>query len=90
MSANVQDKALVAFKEFATREMPWLLDQPRGDKERLLRTTALTSFRRGYDAGLQPDLLAELQNFVFFHDQLGPQDWARAKALIAKVTGEGA
>jgi hypothetical protein len=37
-----------------------------------------------------PELLAELQHFVFFHDQLKPEDIARAKALIAKATGEGA
>jgi hypothetical protein len=37
-----------------------------------------------------PELLAELQHFVFFYDQLKPEDLARAKAVIAKATGEGA
>ena len=37
-----------------------------------------------------PELLAELQHVVFFYDQLKPEDLARAKAVIAKATGEGA
>ncbi len=42
-----------AFQVFAKREMPWLLEKPEDDTERLMRTTALIAFGRGYQAGQQ-------------------------------------
>lgn len=44
----------LAFKAFAQREMPWLLDEPEDDTERLMRTTALIAFTRGYEAARAP------------------------------------
>jgi hypothetical protein len=40
-----------AFHAFAEREMPWLLDAPADDSERLLRTTAKIAFLRGFQDG---------------------------------------
>lgn len=41
-----------AFDEFAEKEMPWLLEEPENDMDRLVRTTALISFQRGYEAAI--------------------------------------
>lgn len=48
---NDRDKALISerFKEFAAQEMPWLMDVKKDDTERLMHTTALIAFTRGYE-----------------------------------------
>lgn len=42
-----------AFEEFAGNEMPWLLDDPENDTERLMRTTALIAFQRGWESAIE-------------------------------------
>ncbi len=39
---------------------------------------------------LGPELAAELQHWVFFHDQINDSDVAEAKALLARIPGDGA
>ena len=39
---------------------------------------------------LGPQLAAELQHWVFFHDQINDADVAQAQALLARIPGEGA
>lgn len=51
MKDNHSERHEAAFREFAEREMPWLLDAPEDDAERLLITTAKIAFARGYQAG---------------------------------------
>ena len=50
-----------AYRAFAEREMPWLLDTAAGDSEKLVRAAARTAFERGFQAGDQAELLAALQ-----------------------------
>jgi hypothetical protein len=47
-----------AYRAFVEREMPWLLDDPVDDAEKLLRTTAHTAFERGFDAASQATAMA--------------------------------
>lgn len=53
MSESISEHRDSAFRAFAEREMPWLLNKPEDDAERLMRTTALIAFGRGYQAGHQ-------------------------------------
>lgn len=41
-----------AYEEWASKEMPWVLEKPEDDTERLVRATALIAFERGYQAGV--------------------------------------
>lgn len=51
MSNRTTEACDAAFLSFAKREMPWLLDKPEDDSERLMRTTASIAFGCGYQAG---------------------------------------
>lgn len=52
MEPQVKTRLDAAFEAFAQREMPWLL-APEDDSEKLMRTTALIAFARGYEVGTQ-------------------------------------
>jgi formylglycine-generating enzyme required for sulfatase activity len=51
MSDQPSEQHEAAFHAFADSEMPWLLDAPADDSERLLRSTAKIAFARGLQAG---------------------------------------
>lgn len=50
MSDQSTEQREAAFRAFAEREMPWLLEAPEDDAARLLRTTAKIAFARGLQA----------------------------------------
>lgn len=39
---------------------------------------------------LGPELAAELEHWVFFHDQINQDDVRAANALLSQIPGEGA
>jgi len=47
-----QPDCKAAYEAWAEKEMPWVLETPEDDTERLVRTTALIAFERGYQAGV--------------------------------------
>lgn len=51
MSQSENSEINTAFQEFAAREMPWLLEAPEDDSERLQRSVAKIAFARGFQAG---------------------------------------
>lgn len=51
MSASTNEEINAAFREFAAREMPWLLEDPEDDSECLQRSVAKIAFARGFQAG---------------------------------------
>lgn len=45
-----QPDCKAAYEAWAKKEMPWVLETPEDDTERLVRATALIAFTRGYEA----------------------------------------